>query len=240
MATSPRKKREIAAREELILAAAARMLVEEGFGALTMDRVAEAVEYSKGTVYQHFSSKEDLLATLAVRNTERRYELFSRASAFEGTTRERMAAIGVAFDLLMRSYPEQCQAETIFHASHIKAKMSEQTADLHRDADRRCDGVVAGLIREAVESGDLVAESEETIVALYFGLWALSWGAYQIVESVAPHELAERGFADPLLHLQLNQERLLDGFGWKPLSSEHDFEITRERIRREIFAPELT
>jgi len=238
MATSDRKRREVQEREELILDVASKMLVELGFNGLTMDRVAEAIEYSKGTVYQHFSSKEDLLAALAVRNTELRYELFSRGAAFSGSTRERMAAVGIGFDLLMRLHPDRCQAETIFHASHIKGKMSEQHAKLHRDADERCDAVIADLIREAIEVGDLPLSDPSAVADLYFGLWALSWGAYQILEAVEPEELASRGFADPLRSLRRNQEQLLDGAGWKPLSTEYDYEATRARIVREVFPEE--
>ena len=238
MATSDRKRREIQEREELILDVAAKMLVELGFNGLTMDRIAEAIEYSKGTVYQHFSSKEDLLAVLAVRNTELRSDLFSRGAAFQGSTRERMAAIGIGFDFMMRLYPARCQAETIFHASHVRGKMSEQHAKLHRDADERCDGVIAGLIREAILLGDLPLHDESAVADLYFGLWALSWGAYQILEAVEPEELQERGFADPLRSLRRNQEQLLDGAGWKPLSTEYDYEATRARILDEVFPEE--
>ena len=62
--TVTRKQREIAQREDLILETARKMLLERGYLGLTMDRIAEEIEYSKGTVYQHFSSKEDLISTL--------------------------------------------------------------------------------------------------------------------------------------------------------------------------------
>ncbi len=62
-----RKQREIRQREAYLLDVARKMLMEHGFSGLSMDRLAEATEYSKGTVYQHFSTKEDLVAALAVR-----------------------------------------------------------------------------------------------------------------------------------------------------------------------------
>ena len=40
------------------------MLLERGYLGLTMDRIAKATEYSKGTIYHHFSSKEVLLEAL--------------------------------------------------------------------------------------------------------------------------------------------------------------------------------
>ncbi len=34
------------------------MIVRDGYHGLSMDRIAEALEYSKGTIYQHFSCKK--------------------------------------------------------------------------------------------------------------------------------------------------------------------------------------
>ena len=56
-----RKQRERIEREQLILDAARNIINQEGWEHLTMERVAAAVEYSKGTVYNHFSSKEDVV-----------------------------------------------------------------------------------------------------------------------------------------------------------------------------------
>ena len=46
-------------REQRILEAARRLLLAEGFHAITMDALAESIHYSKATVYKHFQSSED-------------------------------------------------------------------------------------------------------------------------------------------------------------------------------------
>ena len=63
----PRKQREFQQREQLILDTAQSMLHQHGYAQLTMERIAEAVEYSKGTIYNHFSSKEDMVCSLCCR-----------------------------------------------------------------------------------------------------------------------------------------------------------------------------
>src|SRR3984885_3865421 len=88
--TLTRKQREIQGREGRILEVARTMIVEDGYHGLSMDRIAEALEYSKGTIYQHFSCKEDILMALANQAIERRLEMFRRAAAFRGKSRERM------------------------------------------------------------------------------------------------------------------------------------------------------
>ena len=58
------KERQRQQREEEILAEAGRLIHEQGLLALNMDHLAEIVGVSKPTLYQHFKSKEDLIARL--------------------------------------------------------------------------------------------------------------------------------------------------------------------------------
>ena len=50
--------------------------------------------------------------------------------------------------------------------------------------------------------------------------------------------LAKLGIDDPLARYAKNVDVMLDGFGWKPLSTEWDYEATRRRIATEVFADE--
>src|SRR3954471_3518756 len=49
---------------EALLAAALEVFAERGYGQAGVDEIAAAAGYSKGALYWHFSSKEDLLLTL--------------------------------------------------------------------------------------------------------------------------------------------------------------------------------
>ena len=51
-----------------MLETARRLLLEIGYNGLTMERIAEAAEYSKGTIYNHFPCKEEIIAELAARS----------------------------------------------------------------------------------------------------------------------------------------------------------------------------
>ena len=241
MATSTRKQREIQAREELILDVGRRMLLERGFDGLTMDRVAGSIEYSKGTLYQHFASKEDLLAGIVAQTGGMRADLFERGAAYEGPTRERMAAIGVAFDLFSQLYPAHVQAQMIVTTEQLRNAEFREKLGAERlsriDAnEQRCDMVMQSLMEEAVQDGHVTPAAAEALAALHFGLWSVSFGAYMIMRCET--DLAEKGFEDPVRLLHLAQDRMLDGFGWAPLSSEHDYVAARERILREVFPDE--
>ena len=95
MTTTQRKLRERQAREALILDVAARMVVDRGYLGMNMDRIATETQYSKGTIYQHFTCKEDVLCALAERTAANRVDLFRRAATFRGRPRERMAVLGL-------------------------------------------------------------------------------------------------------------------------------------------------
>src|SRR6202451_2711854 len=46
---------------ERVLAEAQRLFRERGYAATSLEQIAEAAEVTKGAIYGHFSSKEDLL-----------------------------------------------------------------------------------------------------------------------------------------------------------------------------------
>ncbi len=57
----PRRARERLARREAILDAALDVFAEKGYGAATMDEIAERAEFGKGTLYNYFADKHALL-----------------------------------------------------------------------------------------------------------------------------------------------------------------------------------
>ena len=146
MATVSRKQREIQQREALILGVARDMLVTEGYLGMTMDRIAAACEYSKGTIYNHFPNKEEVVAALAIQTMNRRSDLFARASTFGGKTRERMMAVGVSLELFVRLYPKDFRALSVIQASSIREKTSHERQHALQACDNRCMSIVTGIL----------------------------------------------------------------------------------------------
>lgn len=70
-----------------IRAAAAKLFLEKGYGATSMDDVAAAAGISKQTIYTHFPSKEGLFADLVLGNEDRANEFVaSMIGAFHEAT----------------------------------------------------------------------------------------------------------------------------------------------------------
>ena len=99
------KQREIELREELLVETAGQILLNEGFAALSMERLAEELNTAKGTIYNHYPNREELLLSMAVTAINKRQTMFDAASTSKGTSRERMLAVGVACEIYRRNYP---------------------------------------------------------------------------------------------------------------------------------------
>jgi TetR/AcrR family transcriptional regulator, fatty acid metabolism regulator protein len=66
----PRRERQMAARLEQILDAAAHLFAERGFHRTTTRDIAEAADVAEGTLYNYFETKNDLLFAILSRLSE--------------------------------------------------------------------------------------------------------------------------------------------------------------------------
>ncbi|AGA28074.1 TetR/AcrR family transcriptional regulator [Singulisphaera acidiphila] len=235
MATTPRKQREVRQRELHLLDVARTMLIAQGYAGLSMDRLAEATEYSKGTIYQHFSTKEDLVMALASQSMEQRLSLFERAASFRGRPRERLLGIGIADELFARLYPHAFRSELIIKMANLEERASPERTDKLRTCESECTSLLRNFIKEAIAIGDLAPTV--SVPQVMFALLTLVLGTHTVVANFRPL-LTETQVTDPYSSLRESIQVLLDGFGWKPLSTEWDYAETYRRIAQEVFADE--
>lgn len=87
------KERQRQERERLIVQAAAEMLVERGYHDMAIDEIAARVGISKGTVYLHFASKEDLVLALLDRGMRDFVQRLSQVLDAPGSPREKLRRI---------------------------------------------------------------------------------------------------------------------------------------------------
>ena len=229
-----RRERENAQRSAEILGAARKILGEEGIVALTMRRLADVSGFSRPTVYKYFPTQEQVLYALALEAQELRVALARRVAGYEGSSRERMIAIGEINVVLFPqpySFPLFSIARNVReHADAAsRAKMHDLIAEYH--------AVRLGIVGDAVASGDLelpqeVSESE--IVELFA---TTVTGMLGVAGYAGPtHEVA---IGDPVESARRMVRTLLDALGWHPLSNESDHEEMLGRIHSELFPPEL-
>ncbi|MHC4262232.1 MAG: TetR/AcrR family transcriptional regulator [Planctomycetota bacterium] len=237
MADSERKRRAFREREALFLDTARQILLDRGYLGLTMDRIAEATEYSKGTVYLHFANKEEVLAGLAQRLVETKLDLFQRASTLAGRPRERCLAIGVGSALWAALYPEDIRLTQIVHSESLREKLGTDRREGLEDAEEACLSTLVCVVEEAIQIGDLALEAGMSAGQIAHGLWALHWGA-QTLEQLDLR--LDRLDADGRPELLMRHcHALLDGYGWLPTFRDHDWSATEQRVGAELFDAEF-
>ncbi len=150
------KQREM--REEAILEAAREILSGKGILALTMDEVASSVGIAKGSLYQHFSSKEELIAA-ALRQLMRRMEEFITALPETEPAISRLRQL-MRWALIVRfteGYPDILSVKSTMQA--YLSKNSDYTAQA-----KRLDDLVATLVTQAKKDGDIDERFPTTII----------------------------------------------------------------------------
>jgi len=237
MSASSRKQKEIADRHDLLLDIAHEIFTAEGYQQLNMNKIAELAEYSKGTVYQHFHCKEEVLVQLCNRCMHTLSGLFDRASRFEGYHRERMVAIFTAHALWAQLEPKNQDLIQTLCADGVKSKICPQSLAEHTALEASLLNQVATIVNDAITDGDLPELEQLSQQELVFGLWSLAYGGRVLLSLNLP--LAELGVHRPQHAIFTTVSAVLDGLGWKPLSSEFDYPATMQRVQNEVFAEEL-
>jgi AcrR family transcriptional regulator len=209
-----RKQREMEQRAAEILRVARPILIAEGFQSLSMDRVASQMEYAKGTIYNHFPNKEEIVLALAVESMELRRTLFEQSSHVPGPARFRMMALGAACEFFTQHCTDDFLVEQCIRNQSIWDKSSERRQSLIRQCEGQCMGIVAGIVRDAVARNELVIPEGLTPEEFVFGFWAINYGS-QILTYSSP-SLPAIGINDPFNAIRVHCCTLLNGFSWQP------------------------
>lgn len=165
------KERQRQEREQLILRAAEELLLEKGYHETSMEDIASRVGISKGTVYLHFASKEDLVFALLQRG------LRAFVSALDDTLDQPLPPREKLEALLQQSYSGMASRHNSQLFGVIGAMF--RTPEFHTYmADRRETFVamweepmrrVAAVVKEGQETGELDPTLPISVVVGVFG-----------------------------------------------------------------------
>lgn len=232
-----RKQRELFEREQLILDTAQLILQHEGLKSLTMDRVAAEIEYSKGTVYNHFSSKEEIISGISCRCVKNLIELFTRARNYSGSHRERIAAIGIAHSLYAQLHPAELQNMQIIKSADIRQKIAAEKQVELLQLEQQITGIVLEIVNDAIRDGDIPQGQPFVPDSIVLGLWSMGYGSNLLHLSGIPFD--QLGMQKPLQMVWINSNKFLDSYQWKPLSTAFDIYELQEKLCTELFSAEM-
>lgn len=237
MVSLTRKQRELLDREALILDAAQKMIHQHGYNHLTMDRIAETVEYSKGTIYNHFDSKEDLVCSLCCRCINNLIDVFERAYHYDGPTRERYSAIGIGYSLYHQLHPMDSQNLQTVKNNTVREKVSVEKLAEIESLELKITKIAQSIVQEAIDCGDLDKKHQDQVSTIVFGCWSMHYGALLLDQSDIP--LQELGFSPVVSMLWRNTNIYLDGYQWLPLSTTTNSTKLFEKISSALFKDEI-
>jgi AcrR family transcriptional regulator len=229
------KQREILQRDEKFLEIARTIFLEEGYHEVTVGRIARITGFSKGTVYQRFTGKEELMVELAIRCRAELVDVMSRASQIDGCPRERMIAIGEAIEIYARLYSDNMRIMAVIDEETVRDKVPAEQRERLREQDLRLFQVLIDITQSAVDQGDLQLPSKCSVQSICLSLWALIDGWAHAVRGAVP--LQDLGLSAEPVDILRSARFLMDGYKWRPLRDQWDYSIVRNRVRQLLETP---
>lgn len=101
-----RREREKLRREADILTAAEKLFAQHGFDQISMDTVAKEAEFTKRTLYQYFTSKEDLYFAVALKGFQQMFRYIQDAAKQGETGFEKVRQACLAYYRFYQDFPE--------------------------------------------------------------------------------------------------------------------------------------
>lgn len=165
-----RKEREFLAREADILTALEQLCAQADWRTITIEQVAQKAEIGKGTIYKHFSSKEDMIGALMLgfheQILQRLQTLPDQGSAFENL--KQMFREGLRFAAerpQLRQFDELCEDE------HCFQRMSESFQQRHQQLHEAFDSLFNQLFTRGVLEKSWSADAELPKQMAFYALW---------------------------------------------------------------------
>ncbi len=209
-------------REQHLLALAQQILQQDGFAGLTMDRLTALSDVSKGTVYNHFCSKEDLFSALSISSMQQQLYWLQQALQLSGNSRERMLALHCAYYLYARSEPTLFLCLLTATMPAVLEKTSAARLAKRQLLEQQLAAVCASVMHEAIAAGTLSLPLGSSVESYSFLHWAYALGSNLLFEPV--RQMGIFAQLRPENEIPLGVNILLDGMQWQPLSRDWDYQ----------------
>jgi len=181
MGIRERKERDIEKRRKLILSTATDLFLRNGFSRVTLDDIAAAIEFSKGTIYNHFGSKEEIYASVLLDHLNILLASLKDAAASGRTTAERLQNATKAYVGFYRERREYFRL--LFFIDHVSDQERIPDALLKeiRQMKIACLRELQKIFKTGLRTGEVGAGRSSVQVS--FILWGMLNGIIQLAES---------------------------------------------------------
>jgi AcrR family transcriptional regulator len=171
-----RRERERVEVRRKILDAARELFMTEGYEKVTMRRIADAIEYSATTIYNHFEDKDDLVQALCTEDFERLFEHL-RDRLKPADPLEAIRQLGIAYAQFGTSFPNH------YRFMFLTPAKFEHPEERDFSPGERAFGLLRAAVEAAIASGHFRPGDVDTMAQV---LWASMHGIVALLITLPP------------------------------------------------------
>jgi AcrR family transcriptional regulator len=172
MGIAERKKRERERRRKEILDAAESLFFSYGYENVSMDRIADAVELNKATLYLYFRNKETLLAAVALRGVQILNRMYQECAKKQIPGMDKVALMGDTYYLFTRQYPDYVRIFR-YYSLDLLSKDNPCSDEIEKTF-MECRRLLCDAVREGMEDGTIRNDIDPFLLTVYIMVTSMS------------------------------------------------------------------
>jgi TetR/AcrR family acrAB operon transcriptional repressor len=154
---------------ETILSVSAKLFLEKGFDKTSMQDIAKTAGISKGAIYHHFQSKEDIINAVTELQAQSMENMVNGWLSEMGTYTGKEKLIS----LLENSFNSQ-EAHNLDDVMASRVKSPEFVVSYMKDCVNKDATLITGIIKEGIADGSLITDFPEEcaeVFLLLLNIW---------------------------------------------------------------------
>jgi AcrR family transcriptional regulator len=192
MGLTERRRREREVRRELAIDAAMAIYEEEGYHAITMEKIAERAELSRAALYLYFKNKEEILVSAIVAHADYFAQLLQEV--FDNRQNAKGQLLDKLWECFQKFYekdPATFTAWQYFHQSDVISNLSPDLRDILHEAGAKVVALQHDIIKYGITQKVFIKCDHRTIAEV---IWASFLGIIYIERS--KNVLSRKGHQD--------------------------------------------
>lgn len=150
---------------ELIIKEAGKLFIEKGFTHATMDELRTRCGMSKGNLYYHFKTKDEIFVQVIIKHSDSVMERFNKRTRGFSSVSEKLM-------IMAEIWGEECKNPYVqFMDEYVREiKIDEDQIQLLYQAIRRKSEAIEKMIEEAIATGEIKGDDSGSISSCVFSM----------------------------------------------------------------------
>jgi AcrR family transcriptional regulator len=152
MGVTERRRREREVRRELAIDAAMSIYEEEGFHAITMEKIAERAELSRAALYLYFKNKEEILVSAIVAHSDYFAKVLQEVYDNRESTKDQLLErLWDCFQKFYEKDPATFTAWQYLHQSDVIGNLAPELRDILHEAGSKVVALQHKIVNYGIE-----------------------------------------------------------------------------------------